>query len=175
MTNRNNPFHSHGDTGTAPNDGRDFQVGGNPAAQEFDYFWYTVIQKFSELIAEFNRLDSNDDGVVDRADYANDANATQFKGNDIDTDGNGVVDEADYALDANATQFKGNDIDTDGDGIVDESDTVSGNDGVAHSAGSLPSYSDTNEGLANTSPGDMWYNEADGDVYYNRDSNDVSI
>jgi hypothetical protein len=172
---RQNPFHDHGDQGTQPDSGLDFQTGGNPKAPEFDFFWYHVIQKIKDFIIEFNRLDSNDDGVVDEADYANDADASTYKGNDIDSDGNGKPDTAEYAEDANASTYKGNDIDSDGSGAVDEAETVSGNDGAAHFAGSLPVYANTTEGLNNTSTGDLWYNEADGEIYYNRDSNDVTV
>lgn len=167
MTNRNDPFDTHGDTGVQPNAGRDFQSGGNPSAQEFDWWWYTVITKFRAINAEFNRLDSDDDGVVDEADYARTANATSYKGEDLDTDGNGKADTAEFAEDADATTYKGSDIDSDGSGVVDEAETVSGNDGVAHYAGSLPRFANTTDGLNNTSEGDQWYNEADNSVYLN--------
>lgn len=167
MSNRDNPFHSHGDQGTKPDDGLDFQTGGNPKAPEFDFFWFHTIQKIQEFNTEFDRLDADDDGIVDEADYANDADATTYKGNDIDSDGSGAVDTAEYANDADASTYKGNDIDSDGSGAVDEAETVSGNDGQSHFAGSLPRFADTAEGLANTSEGDLWYNNADNSVYLN--------
>ena len=88
---------SWGDTGTQPSDGDDFQSGERPDAQIFDWYWYNTINKVNKVWDEFDRLDSDDDGVVDEADYATDANASTYKDNDIDSDGDGVVDEADQA------------------------------------------------------------------------------
>lgn len=113
-----------GDTGTQPTDGEDHQSGEKPDAQVFDWFWYNTIVKVNSIWDEFARLDSNDDGVVDRADYADDADASTYKGNDIDSDEDGVVNEADYANDADASTYKGNDIDSDKDGKVDSADTA---------------------------------------------------
>lgn len=84
-----------GDTGTQPPDGDDFQSGEKPDAQVFDWYWYNTIQRVDQLWDEFDRLDDNDDGVVDEADYANDADASTYKGNDIDSDGDGVVNKSD--------------------------------------------------------------------------------
>lgn len=129
--------YSHGDTGQQPS-ALDFQENERPDAQHFDWWWYTTTQYVNSHADEFDRLDSDDDGVVDEADYANDADASTFKGNDIDDDGDGVVDQADYANDADASTFKGNDIDSDGDGIVDEADTVQlANDSEAVNGNSL--------------------------------------
>lgn len=109
--------HSHGDTGTQPNDGLDFQQNGRPKEQHFDWWWTAVIDALDGHASEFARLDSDDDGTVDRADYADDADASTYKGNDVDTDGDGTVDSADTAA-----TVKGNDIDSNGDGTVDRAD-----------------------------------------------------
>lgn len=70
MTNRDNPFHSHGSQGNKPSDGLDFQTGGNPKQQHFDFKWFHTIEKVKDFNAEFNRLDGDDDGIVDKADDA---------------------------------------------------------------------------------------------------------
>jgi len=113
--------HPHGDTGVKPPDALDFQGGDFPDPTHFDWFWDTVGDVVDGHADEFDVLDSDGDGVVDKADFANDADASSFKGNDIDSDGDGVVDKADNAL-----AYKGNDIDSDGDGSVDDADGVDG-------------------------------------------------
>lgn len=126
--------HSQGDSGTKPPSGLDFANGDFPNPQHFDWFWSTVIAAINGHASEFDALDTDGDGVVDKADKATelvggtiDSNsdgvvdaadtAAQVKGNDIDSDADGVVDAADTA-----SKFKGNDIDSDGDGVVDEAD-----------------------------------------------------
>ena len=89
--------YTHGDTGTAPADGEEFQSNERPDSEVFDWFWYNVIESINGHSAEFDRIDSDDDGVVDEADYANDADASTYKGNDLDSDGDGTVDAADAA------------------------------------------------------------------------------
>lgn len=97
---RDSPDYSHGDTGTKPTKSLNFKKNERPDAQRFDWFWYTVINALKGHASEFGRLDSDNDGVVDEADYANDADASTYKGNDIDSDGDSRVDAADHALDA---------------------------------------------------------------------------
>jgi len=65
--------HSHGDSGDKPPDGDEFAGGERPDPQFFDWFWTSVIDRINGFVDEFNRLDSNDDGQVDAADYADDS------------------------------------------------------------------------------------------------------
>jgi hypothetical protein len=70
---RDNIDYSHGDNGSEPSSALDFQQNQRPDAQNFDWFWSTVINRINGIISEFNRLDSNDDGKVDAADQADNA------------------------------------------------------------------------------------------------------
>ena len=70
---RDNIDYSHGDDGIEPPSDLDFQQNQRPDAQNFDWFWSTVINRINGIISEFNRLDSNDDGKVDAADQADNA------------------------------------------------------------------------------------------------------
>jgi len=70
---RNNIDYSHGDSGTEPPSDHDFQHNQRPDAQNFDWFWSTVIDRINGIISEFNRIDSDDDGKVDAADQADNA------------------------------------------------------------------------------------------------------
>ena len=70
---RDNIDYSHGDDGSKPPSDLDFQQNQRPNAQNFDWFWSTVINRINGIISEFNRLDSNDDGKVDAADQADNA------------------------------------------------------------------------------------------------------
>lgn len=71
--------YSHGDTGNKPQSPLDFQKNQRPKAQNFDWWWYSVIQAINGHADEFHRLDNNDDGIVDEADYAQNAGALQGK------------------------------------------------------------------------------------------------
>jgi hypothetical protein len=119
-------FPSWGDSGEQPPDGFQYDGGDQVNEKHLDYLWSSVGSLEDEVRAALDDLDDDGDGVVDEADYANDADASTFKGNDLDANGDGVVDEAD-----DTTTVKGNDIDSDGDGRVDAADdatTVKGND-----------------------------------------------
>ena len=70
---RDNIDYSHGDSGTEPPSDHDFQNNQRPDAQNFDWFWSTVINRINGIISEFNRIDSDDDGKVDAADQADNA------------------------------------------------------------------------------------------------------
>jgi hypothetical protein len=131
---RDSTDYSHGDTGKKPTTSLNFEKNERPDAQRFDWFWYKVIESINGHANEFDRLDANDDGIVDEADYANDADASTYKGNDIDSNGDGKVDAAEfaddadvaaYANDADASTYNGNDIDSNGDGRVDAADHAS--------------------------------------------------
>lgn len=69
--------YTHGDTGTKPGSALNFESNERPNADNFDWYWYAVIQAIKGHADEFDRLDSDDDGVVDKAD-----NADQLDGND---------------------------------------------------------------------------------------------
>jgi len=111
MANPDTIDYSHGDTGERPPDGEDFQSGETANPETHDWLFYTIPRKIDAIIDRLNILDSDGDGVVDEADFANDADASTYKGNDIDTSGNGVVDQA-----AQAT-------------AADDADTLDGNEG----------------------------------------------
>jgi len=121
---RNKLNHPHGDAGEKPPDTLNFQAGGKPNPEHFDWFWATVTSVVDGHATEFGRLDSDNDGQVDAADTADDAaNVTStYKGNDIDVDGDGKVNSAEAA--DTAVKVKDNDIDSNGDGQVDAADTA---------------------------------------------------
>lgn len=99
--------YSHGDSGNQPPDGNEFAANERPDAQHFDWWWTNVLSKINKLWDEFSRIDSDDDGVVDEADYAQDADASTYKGNDLDSDGDGIVDNADRLDGFEASELSG--------------------------------------------------------------------
>lgn len=84
--------YTHGDTGSEPDTALDFQKNDRPNAQNFDWLWYTVTEAISGHAEEFDRLDSDDDGVVDAADgaatWSNNGNLKATHPTDIDFTGN---------------------------------------------------------------------------------------
>lgn len=70
---RNKFTYTHGDVGSKPPSSRDFAKGERPDAQHFDWWWSTVISSINGHADEFDRLDSNNDGIVDEADHASTA------------------------------------------------------------------------------------------------------
>jgi len=96
MPNPNKPDYTHGSTGTKP-DPQDYDNGQPLDANVFDYYINELFETLKDVIDQLNVIDSDGDGVVDEADYANDANASTYKSNDIDTDGDGKVNNADTA------------------------------------------------------------------------------
>jgi hypothetical protein len=108
MSNRETSDYTHGDQGAWPPSGTNFQNGDTLNAQPVDkLFWY-LTEKSRDFANEFDRLDSDNDGVVDEADYAYDANATLYKGSDIDSNGDGTVDAAEFATNAEYADSAGN-------------------------------------------------------------------
>lgn len=87
--------HTQGDTGTKPPNGLDFQSGGFPEPEEFDWFWSQVPSAINDHANLLEAIDTDEDGVVDEATTAQ--SATSYKGNDIDSDGDGKVDSAESA------------------------------------------------------------------------------
>jgi hypothetical protein len=70
---RNRFDYTHGDTGKKPASALDFESNGRPDSQHFDWLWYTIVQNVNAHADEFDRLDSDDDGTVDEADYSLDS------------------------------------------------------------------------------------------------------
>ena len=70
---RDNFTYVHGDTGVKPAASLDFQQGGKPKANYFDWWWTSVINAINGHANEFDRLDEDDDGKVDAADKADSA------------------------------------------------------------------------------------------------------
>lgn len=62
--------YTHGDTGTKPSNALNFQENERPNAQHFDWYWYNAIESINGHSNEFDRLDNDNDGVVDAADGA---------------------------------------------------------------------------------------------------------
>jgi hypothetical protein len=77
--------YTHGDTGKKPTP-LDFNSNERPDAQEFDWWWYNVTRLLKAHAGEFDRLDSNDDGVVDKADGAGSVSVNGLKKVDHPTD-----------------------------------------------------------------------------------------
>lgn len=59
--------YQHGNSGTKPS-GLDFQNGVSPSPDHYNWWWYELITTVNGVWNEFDRLDSDDDGVVDKTD-----------------------------------------------------------------------------------------------------------
>lgn len=95
--------YSHGDVGTKPDNPLNFKKDGRPQSEYFDWYWKNVTDYINGHADEFDRLDSNNDGVVDAADGA----ATWSRGGST---------QATHPTDIN---FTGDiDLTDDGDGTV---------------------------------------------------------
>jgi len=150
MSNPDKPDYTHGSTGQKPSQARDYENGDRLDANNLDYFINTPLEKIKAIIDTLVDIDSDGDGVVDRADSAVTADsADAYKGNDIDSDGDGKVNSAEQA--DNATTVKNNDIDSDGDGKVDS----------AESADDATNVTSTYKGNDIDSDGDGKVNSAD--------------
>lgn len=62
------PSYSHGSTGTAPASPIDYSNGDPVEEQHMDYYVHTPLDKIKALIDALGTIDSDDDGIVDRAD-----------------------------------------------------------------------------------------------------------
>lgn len=138
---------THGSTGTKPADGKEFVQDERPKNEEFDWFWYTVPNKIDSLIDDITAI-VNGETIVGEASTATEAtNVTStFKGNDLDSDGDGKVNSADYA--DNADQLDGNDAshfttlsEVNNNADVPNADTVDGYDATALLGGSTDNVS----------------------------------
>lgn len=67
--------YTHGSKGIEPLGSLNFESNDRPASQHFDWWWYHIIQAINGHADEFERLDSDNDGIVDKADYALDSDS----------------------------------------------------------------------------------------------------
>ncbi len=95
-------FPKIGSSGKEPADGKSWEPGDEYSAYHVTWLWDKVRKALGDVEDQLNTIDSDDDGVVDEADYAQDADASAYKGNDIDSNGDGTVDLADVAHDIEA-------------------------------------------------------------------------
>ena len=87
-------FPTWGEEGEFPIDGFFYEGGDQVNEKHLDALWNGLKEFENETRAALEDIDSDSDGIVDEADYANDADASTYKGNDIDTDGDGKVNAA---------------------------------------------------------------------------------
>lgn len=127
---------SWGSTGTAPPSNYSYAEGEQPVDEWDNWFNYHVIDEIESVVGLINDIDGDTDGIVDEADYANDADASTYKGNDIDSDGDGSVDQADLATDANQYDGTSPSDGTSGQYLQTDGTTVSWSD-VTSGAGNL--------------------------------------
>lgn len=59
--------HTHGDTGVKPAQDLNFQDGDYPDPEEFDWFWSQVPSAINDHKSLLEAIDSDEDGIVDRA------------------------------------------------------------------------------------------------------------
>jgi len=107
--------YTHGDSGTEPASSLDFAANERPNPQHFDWYWDQVTKAISGHAEEFDRLDSDDDGIVDEADDADTVDG--YHASDL---GSGASDDGTEIL-ATSTDFNfgtGLSVTDDGDGTV---------------------------------------------------------
>jgi hypothetical protein len=104
----------------------DFQSNQRPDAQNFDWYWYNVVEAIKGHASEFDRLDSDNDGKVDNAEYAD--NANQLDGNDASAFADsGHTHDARYYTESEAdSNFASSGHLHDGRYIKESGDTMSG-------------------------------------------------
>jgi len=83
--------YTHGDAGSRPADGTDFQTDDAADPQTFDWYINELTSAIDALSEEFDELDSNDDGIVDEADSV--TSGGTLKGNLNAADGETVWNE----------------------------------------------------------------------------------
>lgn len=94
--------YTHGDNGTAPSGSLNFQANDRPNSEHFDWWWTNVISAINGHSDEFDRLDSNNDGVVDETDTV--AAGGNLKGDLEAVDGEKVWDESITAVPQSSLQ-----------------------------------------------------------------------
>jgi len=108
MSNRDTTNYSHGDTGSWPADGKDYQGGDYLEANHLDKYVYYLVNKIQDHADEFDRLDSDDDGVVDKADEVEGINASDLmEKSTYDSNEDGVVSNADKVDGYDANELGG--------------------------------------------------------------------
>lgn len=90
-------FPTWGENGEFPADGFFYEGGDQVNEKHLDALWNNIREFEVETRDALQDIDADEDGIVDEADYANDADASTYKGNDLDSDGDGKVDAADDA------------------------------------------------------------------------------
>ena len=68
MTNRDTTSYTHGSVGSFPATAKDYAQGDILPEDELDKYVHYMVRKSKDFANEFDRLDSDDDGVVDGAD-----------------------------------------------------------------------------------------------------------
>lgn len=132
--------YGHGDTGTKPTNPLNFEAGERPIAGNFDWWWTTVINSIDGHADEFDRLDSDDDGVVDAADGAAtwSADGTEKASYPTDVNFTGdlqLTDDGDGTVTLHLTRYTDTEARSAVDGsnvsITGDADTVDGEDASA--------------------------------------------
>lgn len=150
--------YTHGDTGTTPSSSLNFEQNERPQAGHFDWFWYNVADALSGHAAEFTRLDSDDDGVVDAADgaatWSNGGTTEITHPTDIDFTGDvSISDDGDGTATISVTTYSDDEARAAVDGanvdIAGDADTVDG----SHAA-DFASAGHTHDGRYITESGD---------------------
>jgi hypothetical protein len=127
--------YTHGDAGSAPGSSLDFSQNQRPDAQNFDWWWSTVIGAINGHSSEFGRLDSDDDGVVDAADgaasWSDSGTALVTHPTDINITGDlNLTDDGDGTVSLGASTYSDSQARTAVDGanvsITGDADTVDG-------------------------------------------------
>jgi hypothetical protein len=128
--------YTHGDAGSAPGSSLDFSQNQRPDAQNFDWWWSTVIGAINGHASEFGRLDSDDDGVVDAADgaasWSDSGTSLVTHPTDINITGDlNLTDDGDGTVSLGASTYSDSQARTAVDGanvsITGDADTVDGN------------------------------------------------
>lgn len=144
--------YTHGDVGTKPTESLDFNKDGRPKAQYFDWWWYNVAQILNGHADEFGNLDSNNDGVVDKADNSDKVGGNTYSEIQTWVQENAKVSDSDNADSAvNADKLDGNhysdiqawvnqNADVPNADHADTAGKVEGTDGTSRLGGQLPSY-----------------------------------
>lgn len=63
----NTPSYTHGSTGTEPSSAIDYDSGDPLDADELDYYIHTEFSYLTDIVQYLNNVDSDTDGVVDKA------------------------------------------------------------------------------------------------------------
>lgn len=118
-------FPSWGDSGEQPSAGFNYQGGDQVNEKHLDYLWSSLHDIQDEIQAALNDIDSDGDGIVDEADFANDVDSTAIAGNGLKASGGDLlIEPADFA--GNGLQDDGSDNLT----LTENSVSVTAGDGL---------------------------------------------